>query len=161
MGELQKKIDAVMRLVTAATESERNKAMEEVRSLLNSEPAPDPESIIRNILLEIGAPDHLLGHPMVIEGVMLALEDRGYSDNLTHQLYPKLAECFDTTALRVERAIRHLIETTWVHGDMDAQDKYFGATVDPNKGRPTSGQFISRLVNITRAQLKAAYRVSA
>ena len=84
MGELQKKIDAIMRLVNATTESERNEAMEEVRRLLDSKPTPDPESIIQSILLKIGAPDHLLGHPMVIEGVMLALEDRGYTDSLTH-----------------------------------------------------------------------------
>ena len=158
MGELQKKIDTVMRFATANTIEERNAALEEVRRLLNNSApvVPDAETIIRNVLLEIGAPDHLVGHPMVIEGVMLALEDHGFIDDMTHLMYPKLAECFDSTASRAERAIRHLIETTWMHGDMDAQDRYFGATIDPNKGKPTNGQFFARLVNITKAQLRAA-----
>ena len=159
MEELQKKIDAVMRLVTANTIDERNAALVEVRRLLESPatvPAMDTEGIVCDLLLELGAPDHLMGYPMVVEGVLLALEDRWYLDNVTYGLYPKQAECFDTVSMRVERAIRHLIEITWVRGDIDAQHRLFGNTVHPDKCKPTNGQFIARLVTLTHTRMKMA-----
>ena len=158
MSNLQLKIDAVMRLATANTIDERNAALEEVLRLLEepSAPVPDAESIIQDILLEIGAPDHLKGYPMVIEGVMIALESAEHNGDLIRFLYPKIAEAFDSTLERTERAIRHLIERTWLIGDPDAQYQLFGSTIDPEKGKPTNGQFISRLTNITRQRLKMA-----
>lgn len=158
MEELQRKIDAVMRLATANTIEERNAALEEVRRLLEapSAPTPDAEDIIRDILFEIGAPDHLMGYPMVIEGVMIALESTERNEGLIHFLYPKIAEAFDSTWEKTERAIRHLIERTWLIGDADAQYRLFGRTIDPERGKPTNGQFISRLTNITRQRLKMA-----
>lgn len=158
MSNLQLKIDAVMRLATANTIEERNAALEEVCRLLEEPSAPvlDAESIIQDILLEIGAPDHLKGYPMVIEGVMIALESAEHNIDLIHFLYPKIAEAFDSTRERTERAIRHLIERTWLIGNPDAQYQLFGSTIDPEKGKPTNGQFISRLTNITRQRLKMA-----
>lgn len=158
MNELQRKIDAVMRLATANTIEERNAALEEVRRLLEAPCTivPDAESIIRDILFEIGAPDHLVGYAMVIEGVMLALESRTYIENVTRCLYPKIAEAFDTTAARTERSIRHLIERAWLIGDPDTQFQLFGNAISPEKGKPTNGQFIARLANITRQRLKMA-----
>ena len=37
---------------------------------------------------------------------------RCYINNITFGLYPQIAAKFDTTASRVERGIRHLIEVT-------------------------------------------------
>lgn len=158
MEELQKKIDAVMRLATANTIEERNAALEEAIRLLEapSTPAPDAESIIRDILQELGAQDHLLGYSAVIEAVMIVLEDPRYVRNLTYGLYEKLAECFDTTASKIERAIRYLIERMWITGDPDCQYRLFGNTIDMDKAKPTNGQFISRIANITRQRLKMA-----
>lgn len=158
MEELQRKIDAVMRLATANTIEERNAALEEVRRLMEAPSAPAPakeaESIIQDILLELGAPDHLLGYPMVIESVKLGLESRQYIENITDKLYPKVAETFDSTIIRVERAIRQFIEVTWLRGELDVQYKLFGNTIRPDKAKPTNCQFIARLVTITQQRLK-------
>ena len=111
---------------------------------------------IRQFLLELGAPDHLVGHPYVVEAILMSLENRMYIDNITFGLYPQLAAKFDTTASRVERAIRHLIEVTWTRGDLDILNRYFGNTVSPDKGKPTNGEFIARMVNIVRQKIKEA-----
>ncbi len=160
MSILEMKVDALMRLCAAEKESDRRQIREEVRRLLVSRQlgkhSTDPESVIRQILLELGAPDHLLGHAYVVEAILLVVEDRTYIDSITFGLYPQLAVKFDTTAARVERAIRHLVEVTWTRGDMDVLNEYFGNTVSVDKGKPTNGEFIARLSNVVKQRLKEA-----
>ena len=156
MKVLEMQVNALMRLCTAERDSEREEARAELRNLLEfpAAPAADPEQEVRRILLELGAPDHLTGHPYVIEGILLALGNRMYIQNITFLLYPQLAATFDTTASRVERAIRHLIEVTWARGDYDILNRYFGNTISPDKGKPTNGEFIARLANVVRERMK-------
>ncbi|MEE0111354.1 MAG: sporulation initiation factor Spo0A C-terminal domain-containing protein [Oscillospiraceae bacterium] len=158
MRILEKQVDALMRLCAAESESDRALVREEVRRLLEvrQRAGTDPEYLIRQILLELGAPDHLLGHPYVVEAVLLVVEDRTYINNITFGLYPQLAAHFDTTASRVERAIRHLIEVTWTRGDLDVLNRYFGNTVSMEKGKPTNGEFIARIANVVKQRMKEA-----
>ena len=159
MSILELQVEALMKLCTAADEGTRKEAREEIAYLLQRKPAApavDPEERVRQILLELGAPDHLLGHEYVVEGILLVANDRTYINNITFGLYPQLAARFDTTASRVERAIRHLVEVTWMRGDMDVLGKYFGNTVSMDKGKPTNGEFIARLANVVRKERRAA-----
>lgn len=159
MGNLEQKIDALMRLCTAEQESDRQRAKAEVLRYLSAPSrsgSTDPEFLVREILLELGAPDHLVGHPYVVEAIMLVVGDRMYIDNITFGLYPQLAAHFDTTAARVERAIRHLIEVTWIRGDLVVLNKYFGNTVSVDKGKPTNGEFIARLSNVVKQRMRMA-----
>ena len=159
MSILEMQVEALMRLCTARDEETRVQAREEVRHLLHGRtkaPSADPETMLRQILLELGAPDHLLGHPYVIQAVLLVVHDQMYINNITFGLYPQLAARFDTTAARVERAIRHLVEVTWSRGDMDVLMRYFGNTVSAEKGKPTNGEFIARLANVVKLRLKEA-----
>ena len=158
MDLLEKKVEAVMRLCVSENEKDRDKLREEIRKYLTHfDPGKmDPEQEIRRILLELGAPDHLVGHPYVIRAILLVMEDRMYINHITMGLYPKLAAEFDTTAARVERAIRHLIEVTWFRGDMDVLDKYFGNTVSASRGKPTNGEFIARMANVVKNNVRKA-----
>ena len=160
MSILELQVDALMRLCTAEKESDRAKVRCEVRKLMEQKRpgfgSTDPEYLTRQLLLELGAPDHLQGHPYVVEGILLVVEDRTYIDSITFGLYPQLAVKFDTTASRVERAIRHLIEVTWARGDWTTLNRYFGGTINPEKGKPTNGEFIARLSNVVKQRMKEA-----
>ena len=160
MSILEQQVNALMRLCAAEAESERIQAREDVRRMLEGRrtlPAiADPEYLIQELLLELGAPDHLVGHPYVVKAILLAVEDRKYIDNITFGLYPQLAVIFETTPSRIERAIRHLIETTWTRGDWDVLNRYFGNTVHPDKGKPTNGEFLARLTNVVKLRLREA-----
>ena len=160
MSILEKQVDALMRLCTAEKESDRVRVREEVRRMLENRQqgraGSDPEYVVRELLLELGAPDHLVGHPYVVQGILLVVQDRTYIDSITFGLYPQLAAMFDTTASRVERAIRHLIEVTWARGDWDVLNRYFGNTVSAEKGKPTNGEFIARLANVVNQKLREA-----
>ena len=159
MSNLEKQVDALMRLCIAEKESDRESVRQEVRRMLENRKfshSADPEYWIRNLLLEVGAPDHLSGHPYVIQAVMLVLQNPVYLKSVTFSLYPQLAVIFDTTAARIERAIRHLVEVTWVRGDLETLSRYFGNTVNAERGKPTNSEFIARLANIVRQRLREA-----
>lgn len=156
MMNLEKQVEVLMRLCTAESEADRVRLRQEVRGQLGRRQAggTDPEGEVREILLELGAPDHLSGHPYVVRAILLAAEERSYVNNITYVLYPRLAADFGTRPARVERAIRHLIEVTWTRGDMEVLTRYFGNTVSAEKGKPTNGEFIARLANVLRERTR-------
>ena len=158
MELLTEKVNAIAAFVMADTPQERNEARIMCKEMqqrnTSNRKALDADGIIRKVLLELGAPDHLTGHTYVVEAVLMAVENRYYINNITFGLYPQIAAKFDTTASRVERGIRHLIEVTWSRGDMDVLCSYFGNTVSADKGKPTNGEFIARLTNVVREQMK-------
>ena len=159
MRNLEMQIAALMRLCTAERETDKQRARAEVLDYLTrsrQQPCTDPEYLIRQILLELGAPDHLVGHPYVVEAILMVVEDSMYIHNITFGLYPQLGARFNTTASRVERAMRHLIEVTWTRGDLDVLDRYFGNTVSASKGKPTNGEFIARIANVVKQRLREA-----
>ena len=158
MSNLEKQVDALMRLCVAEEARDKDHLREEIKRMLQLRKRGelDPEQEIRKILLELGAPDHLVGHPYVIRGILLVLGDQLYINHITFGLYPQLAVEFDTTPARVERAIRHLIEVTWSRGDLDVLDKYFGNTISASRGKPTNGEFIARMANVIKLRMREA-----
>ncbi len=160
MRILEKQAEALMRLCTADGAGEQSRALEEIRKMLENQrlgrASADPEYLVRELLLELGAPDHLVGHPYVVQAIVLVVQDRTYIDSITFGLYPQLAAMFDSTASRVERAIRHLIEVTWARGDWEVLNRYFGNTISAEKGKPTNGEFIARMANVVKQRLREA-----
>lgn len=158
MDTLQMQVNTLMRLCTAQNEGERSALREDLRRLMTpGQPKEtNPEKLIRQILLELGAPDHLVGHPYMIQAILLVVENRTYIQNITFGLYPQVAAHFDTTAARVERALRHLIEVTWSRGDWEVLGRYFGNTISQDRGKPTNGEFVARIANVVRQRLEEA-----
>ena len=113
----------------------------------------DPERELRQILLELGAPDHLSGHPYTVRAVLWVLEEPKLMQSVSTGLYKRLAEHFHTTPDRIERSIRHLAEVTWLRGDQAAIRVYFGSTVSPARGKPTNRELIARLANVVRQRM--------
>lgn len=92
-------------------------------------------------LLALGIRDSLRGADYIRQGV--ALWTPGMC--IHKELYPALAKAFGTTPSRVERAMRHAIETGWERAMPEDMAAYFGGTISPNKGKPTNGEFVARL----------------
>lgn len=153
-------VNNLIDFVLADTETSREKAREALREALRESVyglrpvSKDPEDVTIDILVELGAPDHLIGHPYVVEGVKMVVENRECLNKITAGLYPELAKKFNTTASRVERAIRHVIEVTWNRSDYETLNHYFGNIVRADKGQPTNGEFLARMANIVRKRLK-------
>ena len=65
-----------------------------------------------------------------------------------------MAKHHQTTASRVERAIRHAIEVAWSRGKLDTLDELFGYTVSNGKGKPTNSEFIALIADTLRLEYK-------
>ena len=97
---------------------------------------------ITKILHELGIPSHIKGYQYIREGISIIYERPEVVGGITKELYPELAEKFNTTVSRVERAIRHAIEVSWNRGSWDLMEEIFGHSVDIDKAKPTNSEFI-------------------
>ena len=97
---------------------------------------------ITKVLHELGIPSHIKGYQYIREGVSIVYNNPEKIGGITKELYPELANKFDTTVSRVERAIRHAIEVSWNRGDWDLMEEIFGHSVDIDKAKPTNSEFI-------------------
>ena len=113
------------------------------------------ESLVTNIIHEIGVPAHIKGYQYLREAIILAVEDMDVINAITKVLYPQVAKTFQTTPSRVERAIRHAIEVAWDRGDLDTLQRFFGYTVSNTKGKPTNSEFIALIADKLQLQLKS------
>ena len=98
---------------------------------------------ISNIFISIGIPPHIKGYGYLREGIKLAVNNPGIINNITKGLYPVIGEKFNTSASKVERAIRHAIEVAWNRGRVDAVNAIFGARVYIGSEKPTNSEFIA------------------
>ena len=122
MRNLEMKVEAIMRFCVAETENDRADALAEIREMLRASAgtpagATDVDATIRRILLDIGVPDRLKGHPYLVTALTIAVKDPAATDAFIKVLYPAVAQQHAATAKSVERAIRHAIEVAWDRGD--------------------------------------------
>ena len=73
--------------------------------------------------------------------------DPKYIGGITKELYPSIANKYNTTSSRVERAMRHAIEVSWSRGDYDLMDEIFGHSVDFDRAKPTNSEFLATLAD--------------
>ena len=112
------------------------------------------ESDITNILHNIGVPAHIRGYHYIREAIVMSVKDAEVLNYVTKELYPSIAKRYNTTSSRVERAIRHAIEVAWDRGETKEIDKYFGYTINGNKGKPTNSEFITLISDKLRLELQ-------
>ena len=110
---------------------------------------------VTKVIHEIGVPAHVKGYQYLRDAIMLVTEEINYLGAVTKELYPTIAQKYDTTASRVERAIRHAIELAWDRGDIEKINKVFGYTISGEKGKPTNSEFIAIIADRLRLEGKA------
>lgn len=110
------------------------------------------EKKLDECMLELGHPENHLGAGYIRLGV--PLYDAGCR-SMTKELYPAIARAANTTPSRVERAIRHSIETAWMRGNPDAQRRLFGYSIDPYTGKPTVSEYVARMARLCRMSADA------
>lgn len=161
MFTLEEKINVVLRYI--ASDDDPSKAdFKKAAIEALSEPTPDTslkntqfvEDMIRGLFKELGVPHHLIGRDYVLRAIELVMSDRVYINEITKGMYPRIAAEFDTTASRVERAIRHAIEVTFDRGDYDSIIRVFGNTTNGYKGKLTNGEFIAGCAEEIRLRMK-------
>ncbi|MBE6789433.1 MAG: sporulation transcription factor Spo0A [Ruminococcaceae bacterium] len=114
----------------------------------------DLEATVTEVLHQIGVPAHIKGYQYLRTAIILVIENNDMIDHITKELYPTVAKKYKTTATRVERSIRHAIETAWDRGDVEVLNSYFGYTIHNQKGKPTNSEFIAMISDKIRLKIK-------
>lgn len=114
----------------------------------------DLEKDVTDMIHEIGVPAHIKGYQYLREAIMMSVNDIDMLSSITKVLYPTIAEKYETTSSRVERAIRHAIEVAWSRGRMETLNALFGYTISTGKGKPTNSEFIALIAD----KIRLSYR---
>lgn len=101
------------------------------------------EEKITNIFITVGIPAHIKGYQFLREAIKMAIASPDIINSITKKLYPSIAERFDTSSSKVERAIRHAIEVAWNRGKIENINNLFGLKVYTSNEKPTNGEFIA------------------
>ena len=99
----------------------------------------EKEREIAEYLMRLGMPTNVKGFKYYISAITTYM---GEELMMTIDIYPAVAEKFNTTSSRVERAMRHAVELTWEKGNIRALKRLFGKFA---RNRPTNWEFISRI----------------
>lgn len=113
------------------------------KMFFNSKSKSQIEEKITNIFITVGIPAHIKGYQFLREAIKLAIDNPEIINSITKKLYPTIAEKYDTSASKVERAIRHAIEVAWNRGKIENINNLFGIKVYSSNEKPTNGEFIA------------------
>ncbi len=97
--------------------------------------------IIRHIVYA-GIPLHLKGYKYLCDAIEIALKNRDSVNSITKDIYPVIANRYETSSGAVERGIRNAISIAWKKDP----DTLFNEmlTLDEDYSRkPTNSQFIA------------------
>ncbi|WP_191276691.1 sporulation transcription factor Spo0A [Neobacillus kokaensis] len=133
----------------------RKSSSSSYRSQNDSKPK-NLDASITSIIHEIGVPAHIKGYLYLREAISMVFNDIELLGSITKVLYPDIAKKYNTTASRVERAIRHAIEVAWSRGNIDSISSLFGYTVSMSKAKPTNSEFIAMVADKLRLEHKAS-----
>lgn len=146
-GELLlERIHQMLKQETPTKEAAKPKAAER-----RENPFEELESEITILLSRMGISASIKGYHFIRKAVMMAVENQDVLVGITKGLYPDIAKQYKTTASKVERAIRHAIESVW---KKNGPQIYFEIAGYLPTEKPTNGQFIAALSEYFRIKEK-------
>lgn len=111
---------------------------------------------VTKIIHQMGVPAHIKGYQYLRDAIIAVIDDVSLLGAITKELYPMIADKYETTPSRVERAIRHAIELAWDRGNVDMMNRFFGYTINVERGKPTNSEFIAMVADKLRIQTKTS-----
>lgn len=120
------------------------------------QPAPKPatskhirslDEKIANLFISVGIPAHIKGYQFLREAIKMTIETPDIINSITKRLYPSIAERYQTSPSKVERAIRHAIEVAWNRGKIENINNIFGIKIYSPNEKPTNGEFIALIAD--------------
>lgn len=142
-GENRKEIaESIIRLIA-----------EEEKESLDSATLSDFEEAATSVLGEFGIPAHTKGYRYLKEAIILVARRPVLVEGITKSLYPAIADRHGTTSARVERVVRHAIESGCTRGDTRALYHYFPHSITKDKLKPTNAEFIAAMGDVVKKKV--------
>ncbi len=101
--------------------------------------------IVSALLRTMAVPRRLAAWSFLPEMCALTVVHPPLLNDLVHGLYPLIGRRYGLSAAAVERRLRLCVESTWMHGSLAALERFFGSSVDPERGKPTNREFLCRM----------------
>ncbi len=135
-------------------ESRINEVMVDVKNELYEDKQVNHEIQLKvsEMLHDLGIPSQIKGYQYLREGILMLYESAGLIGGITKEVYPEIASRYNTTASRVERAIRHAIEVSWNRADYEMMNRIFGHSIDYDRAKPTNSEFMVTLSDSLRLE---------
>lgn len=159
MNVFEEKINACMEWILAGSEEKRNEIAEKMALLQQNTEAEVTlmlEDCVADLLKELGGSPALLGFDYLVCAIALTAEDSEYLRQITKRLYPEVGKRFDTTASRVERAMRHAVVRTFDCGGYDELESLFGSSISVESGKVTNSEFIAGCTREVRRRMSGS-----
>ncbi len=107
----------------------------------------DLDKRLADILWTMGISANLHGHFFLKEAVKLSMSNPKYIASVTRVMYPEVALKFQTTACRVERAIRHSIDASHRKGKLIHLNDLLGLEIFDALNKPSNAELIALLAD--------------
>lgn len=108
---------------------------------------------VTRMIHQMGVPAHVKGYQYLRDAIVSVVLNISLLGAVTKELYPMIASKYQTTPSRVERAIRHAIELAWDRGNIDFMNRFFGYTINVDRGKPTNSEFIAMVADKLRMSM--------
>jgi two-component system, response regulator, stage 0 sporulation protein A len=105
---------------------------------------------VTRMIHQMGVPAHVKGYQYLRDAIVSVVQEVSLLGAVTKELYPMIADKYNTTPSRVERAIRHAIELAWDRGNIEFMNRFFGYTINVDRGKPTNSEFIAMVADKLR-----------
>lgn len=157
MTTLEKKIDALYRVVTAENDETRLAALNKAKIIFQSNIEPDVSKLIKQRVEEtismLGVRESLLGYSALTRAICLAVENPYYLQAITKIVYPTVAKEMNSTPSRVERSMRHAIDSVFDRCDISVINQFFGNSLSRHSGKCTNSDFIAKVAHLVRREI--------
>lgn len=140
-----------------AHEVERLPKAAKEETIMEENPFRNLEGEISVLLSRMGISASIKGYHFIRKAVIMAVEDEEVLVGITKGLYPDIAKMYKTSASKVERAIRHAIESAW---KKNGPQVYFEVAGYLPSEKPTNGQLIAALSEYFRLQEERPKKIS-
>lgn len=148
-GELL--LERIHQLLEEEPQQKQQETRKQAKPFAEENPFRDLEGEISVLLSRMGISASIKGYHFIRQAVLMAVEDQEVLVGITKGLYPDIGKMYKTTASKVERAIRHAIESAW---KKNGQQVYFEIAGYLPAEKPTNGQFIAALSEYFRMHQK-------
>lgn len=101
--------------------------------------------LARGLLNAMTMPEHLRARRFLLDMAAMVTVHPPLMEDLHSRLYPLTARRHGMTPAAVERSLRLAIESTWSGASLGALERFFGHSVDPERGKPTNREFLCRV----------------
>lgn len=115
-------------------------------------PEKSLEDKVTRLLRAAAVPAHIKGYQYLRDCIMIAARQKDSIHSVTKSLYPAVAKMNHTTTANVERSIRNAIQITFSRNHSQLLDRLFAYTMNRERSRPTSAEFIAILADHIRLE---------